>query len=89
MMADGGRTKWTPPRESGGIPRVNIRSSLSVENKQADTGRDGRTRLARPILRREQGQGKNRFLPSSADHVQEWQPYPVDPYSAICDDHTW
>ena len=20
---------------------------------------------------------------------QDWQPYPVDPYSAICDDHTY
>jgi hypothetical protein len=26
--------------------------------------------------------------PSSADHEQDWQPYPVDPYSAICDGHT-
>ena len=25
----------------------------------------------------------------SADHEQDWQPYPVDPYSAICDDHTY
>ena len=24
----------------------------------------------------------------SADHEQDWQPYPVDPYSAMCDDHT-
>ena len=22
----------------------------------------------------------------SADHEQDWQPYPVDPYSAKCDD---
>ena len=22
------------------------------------------------------------------DHELDWQPYPVDPYSAICDDHT-
>ena len=27
--------------------------------------------------------------PCSADHEQGWQPYPVDPYSAICDDHTY
>ena len=25
----------------------------------------------------------------SADHEQDWQPYPVDPYSAICYDHTY
>ena len=28
-------------------------------------------------------------LPSSADHEQDRQPYPVDPYSAICDDHAY
>ena len=25
--------------------------------------------------------------PVSRDHEQDWQPYPVDPYSAICDEH--
>ena len=34
------------------------------------------------------GQG-NSHLPCSADHEQDWRPYPVDPYSAICDDHTY
>ena len=28
-------------------------------------------------------------FPCSADHEQDWQPYPVDPYSAICDDHKY
>ena len=37
-------------------------------------------------LRRERGQGKIHF-PCSADHEQDWQPYPVVPYSAMCDDH--
>ena len=32
------------------------------------------------ILRRERGQGNINF-PCSADHEQDWQPYPVDPYS--------
>ena len=32
------------------------------------------------VLRRERGQGNVHF-PCSADHVQDWQPYPVDPYS--------
>ena len=32
------------------------------------------------ILRRERGQGNIHFS-CSADHVQDWQPYPVDPYS--------
>ena len=38
------------------------------------------------ILRHVRRQGNNNF-PCSADHDQDWQPYPVDPYSAICDDH--
>ena len=33
------------------------------------------------ILRRERGQGNIHF-PCSADHEQDWQPYPVDRYSA-------
>ena len=43
------------------------------------------------ILRRERGQGNIHF-PCSADHEQDWQPYPVDPYScyrALCDDRTY
>ena len=40
------------------------------------------------ILRHVRGQ-ENIHFPGSADHEQDWQPYPVDPYSAICDDHTY
>ena len=40
------------------------------------------------ILRHTRGQ-RNIHFPCSADHEQDWQPYPVDPYSAICDDHTY
>ena len=40
------------------------------------------------ILRHVRGQGNIHF-PCSADHEQDWQPYLVDPYSAICDDHTY
>ena len=40
------------------------------------------------ILRHARGQGNINF-PCSADHEQDWQPYPVNPYSAICDDHTY
>ena len=40
------------------------------------------------ILRHARGQGNIHFV-CSADHEQDWQPYPVDPYSAICDDHTY
>ena len=56
----------------------------------ADSGRDG---TAEPvsrdqILRHARGQGNIHF-PCSADHEQDWQPYPVDPYSSICDDHSY
>ena len=40
------------------------------------------------ILRRERGQG-NIYFPCSADHVEDWQPYPVDPYSCYMCDHTY
>ena len=40
------------------------------------------------ILRSERAQGNNHF-PCSADHVQDWQPYPVDPYSCYMCDHTY
>ena len=40
------------------------------------------------IRRHPRGQGNSHF-PCAADHEQDWQLYPVDPYSAICDDHTY
>ena len=40
------------------------------------------------ILRHARRQGNIHF-PCSADHEQDWQPYPFDPYFAICDDHTY
>ena len=60
-----------------------------MENESRLT-RDGTT--AEPVsrdklLRRERGQGKFHFS-FSVDHELDWQPYPVDPYSAICHDHT-
>ena len=52
--------------------------------------RAGTTEPASPdqILRRKRGQG-NIYFPRSAGHEQDWQPRPVDPFSAICDDHTY
>ena len=52
--------------------------------------RDG---MAEPVsrdqsLRRARGLG-NIIVPCSADHEYDWQPYPVDPNSAICDNHTY
>ena len=40
------------------------------------------------ILRHARG-NENINFPCSADHEQDWQPYPIAPYSAICDDHTY
>ena len=49
-------------------------------DEQADAERDCRTRLERPNSQARKRTGKYVF-PCSADHVQGWQPYPVDPYS--------
>ena len=59
---------------------VSTRFSLSMEMSRLT--RDG---TAEPvsrdqILRHERGQGNIPFS-CSADHVQDWQPYPLDPYS--------
>ena len=81
--------KWTPPRNSREIPQGSTIFSLSM--KMSRLTWDG---TAEPVsrdhfLRRERGQGIIHF-PRSADHEQDWQPYPVDPYSCyICDDHTY
>ena len=40
------------------------------------------------ILRHERGQGNIHFS-CLADHVQDWQPYAVDPYSCSMCDHTY
>ena len=63
---------------------------LSMENEQADAGRDDRTRLTRPHSQARTGTGKKQFA-CSADHEQDWQPYPVDLYScySMCDDQTY
>ena len=44
---------------------------LGVENKRADAGRSGRTRLARPNSHARTGTGKHPF-PCSADHKRDW-----------------
>ena len=62
---------------SGRTLEVSTIFSLSME-----LGRLTRDGAAEPvsrdqILRRERGQG-NIHVPCSADHVQDWQPYPVN-----------
>ena len=65
-----------------------IRFSLSVGNERADAVRDGPTCLARPSSQARTGAGINIFH-CSGDHVQDWQPPPVDPYYAEGIDHTY
>ena len=62
---------------------MSARFSLSIEISRLT--RDGTAEHVPrdQILRRERGQGDIHF-PCSADHEQDWQPYPVDPCSAIC-----
>ena len=66
---------------------MSTRCSLSVENNQVDVERDDRTCFISwdQILRHEREHGEN--YPRSADHEQDWQPYPIDPYSAESADH--
>ena len=51
--------------------------------------RDGTAELVSrdQIFTREREQGNISF-PCSADHEQDWQPYPVDQYSCFMCDHT-
>ena len=71
------------------MPGVSTRFSLSVENEQANAGRDCQTRLARPNSQARTGTEKYSFsLLCSADHEEDWQPYPIGLNYAICEDHT-
>ena len=58
--------------------------------QRADAGRDGRAEIVSrdQISSRERRQGKYHFS-CSADHKQDWQPYPVDLYSAESAAHTY
>ena len=57
-------------------------------NEMAVAGRDGRKYLARPKSHGCTGTGKN-HISCLDDHQQDWQPYPVDPYSTFCGDLTY
>ena len=52
-------------------------------DEQADAGRDCRTRLARPNSQALTRTEKYLFFLFSADHVQDWQPYLVDPWGSL------
>ena len=59
-----------------------------MENEQVWAGRDDRTCLARPNLQARAETGKQ-HVSCLGDHEQDWQPYLIDPYSAIRADHTY
>ena len=62
-------------------------SSLSMEMSRLTRDGTAEPVLRDQILRHERGQGNIHFS-CSADHVQDWQPYTVDPYSCYMCDHT-
>ena len=73
--------------ELGRIPASKHQIQLEYGDEQVDAGRDCRTRLARLNSQARTRTGKYPF-PCSADHVKDWQPYPVGPYSCCMCDHT-
>ena len=80
--------KRTPPRNSGGIPYVSTRFSLSMIITRLTWNGTAEPVSQDQILRRERGQGNIHF-PCSTDHKQDWQPYLVDPYSCYMCDHAY
>ena len=76
--------------EIGRNPMNKHQIQYECEDRAARLTRDG---TAEPfsrdqILRRERGPG-NLHFPCSADHEQDWQPYTVDPYYVLSNDHTY
>ena len=72
---------------------MNPVSKHQIQPEYGDMSRPTRDGTAEPasrdqILRREREQG-NGYFPCSADHEQDWQPYPVDSYSCYMCDHTY
>ena len=67
---------------------MSTRFRLSMEMSRLT--RDGTTEpVSRDqTLRHERGQGNFHFS-CSADHDQDWQPYPVDPYFCYICDYTY
>ena len=58
MVCGAGKNIWTPPRNSGRIPCVSTRFSVSIENEQADKRRYSQTCLAKPSSRARTGARK-------------------------------
>ena len=80
-VAESGKGEWSPVSKHQIYAWMWRMSRLTQDNRTAEPNSRDQT------IRRERGQGKFRF-PCSADHNQDWQPYPVDAQSAESDDHT-
>ena len=77
-MAYGGLNKYMDAAaELGRNPVRKHQIQPEYGNEQADAGQDCRNVSRDQILRNERGQG-NIHSPCSADHEQDWQPYPID-----------
>ena len=79
-MAYGGLNKYMDAAAELG--RNPVISKHQIQPEYGDETRDGTAETVSrdQILRHERGQGNINF-PCSADHEQDWQPYPVDPHS--------
>ena len=79
-MAYGGLNKYMDAAaELGRNPVSKHHIQPEYGDEQADAGRDCQTVSRGQIFRREREQDNIHFL-CPADHEQDWQPYPVDPY---------
>ena len=88
-MAYGGLNKYMDAAaELGRNPVSKHQIQPAYGDEQADAGRDCRNRLARPNSEARSGT-ENIYFPRSADHAQDCQPYPVDPYSSYMCDHAY
>ena len=86
-MAYGGLKSIKDAAAELGRNPVSTIFSLSMEMSRLTRDGTAKTISKDKILRRERGQG-NIIFPCSTDHVQDRQPYPVDPYSCYMCDHT-
>ena len=75
---------------AAGFGRNPVRTRFNMSMEMSRLTRAGTAEPASrdQILGRERGQGKIHF-PCSADNEQDWQPYPVDPYSCYMCDYTY
>ena len=68
------------------------KKKLSMEMSRLTRDGTAETVSRDQIFQARRGTGKYSFslhFSCSADHVQDWQPYPVDPYSCYMRDHTY